>query len=210
MVALTHWGQDKMTTTWANDIFTMQFRQWKCLNFEIKSPNFLPKGPIGTKPSLVQVMVWRRIGDKPLHELMMTMFSDACMRHLASMSDRNSILELTNSRGITWFPQWQFLFWSDVRLYDLQLFCTPMMYTWCCNSVMCQPNLINIDRSKLDRLYQYNSLYVWGRKILIIEAIANGSKLRNPKDLVCVYVYVRVCGRVSVDLLVPLYAWLDP
>ena len=40
-----------------------------------------PRGPSGIKPSLVQVMAWRRTGDKPLSEPMMTQFIDAHMRH---------------------------------------------------------------------------------------------------------------------------------
>ena len=37
---------------------------------------FVPKGPIDNKPALVQIMAWRRIGDKPLHEPMPTQFTD--------------------------------------------------------------------------------------------------------------------------------------
>ena len=35
------------------------------------SLKFVPKGPINNIPSLVQIMVWRRPGDKPLSEPMM-------------------------------------------------------------------------------------------------------------------------------------------
>ena len=35
------------------------------------SLKFVPKGPINNIPSLVQVMAWRRPGDKPLSEAMM-------------------------------------------------------------------------------------------------------------------------------------------
>ena len=35
------------------------------------SLEFVPKGPINNIPSLVQIMVWRRPGDKPLSEPMM-------------------------------------------------------------------------------------------------------------------------------------------
>ena len=45
------------------------------------SLNFVPRSPIDNKPSLVQVMAWRRIGDKPLPEPMMAQFIDAYMRH---------------------------------------------------------------------------------------------------------------------------------
>ena len=39
------------------------------------------KGPIDNNSALVQIMAWRRIGDKPLFEPMLTRFTDAYMRH---------------------------------------------------------------------------------------------------------------------------------
>ena len=45
------------------------------------SLKFVPRSPINNKQALVQVMAWRRIGDKPLPELMMAQFTDAYMRH---------------------------------------------------------------------------------------------------------------------------------
>ena len=48
------------------------------INISLK---LVSKGPIDNKSALVQVMAWRRIGDKPLSELMLTQFIDAYMRH---------------------------------------------------------------------------------------------------------------------------------
>ena len=45
------------------------------------SLKFVPGSPIGNKPALVQVMAWRRSGDKPLPEPMLTQFTDAYMQH---------------------------------------------------------------------------------------------------------------------------------
>ena len=42
---------------------------------------YVPRCPIDNKAALVHVMVWRRLGDKPLPEPMMTKFTDAYMRH---------------------------------------------------------------------------------------------------------------------------------
>ena len=53
------------------------------IKFSLK---FVPKGPISNIPALVQMMAWRRPGDKPLSEPMMTQFNDVYMRHSASMS----------------------------------------------------------------------------------------------------------------------------
>ena len=41
------------------------------------SLKFVPRSPIGNRPTLVQVMACRRIGDTPLPELMLTRFTDA-------------------------------------------------------------------------------------------------------------------------------------
>ena len=56
-----------------------------CILLEI-SLKFVPKGPIDNNPSLAQIMAWRRIGDKPLSEPMLTRFTDAYMRHWGEMS----------------------------------------------------------------------------------------------------------------------------
>ena len=45
------------------------------------SLKFVPRNPIDNNPALFQVMAWRRIGDKPLSEPMVTRFIDAYMRH---------------------------------------------------------------------------------------------------------------------------------
>ena len=45
------------------------------------SLKFIPRSLIDSNPALVQVMAWRRIGDKPLPEVMMTHITDAYMRH---------------------------------------------------------------------------------------------------------------------------------
>ena len=41
---------------------------WNSINISLK---FVPRGPINYIPTLVQVMAWRRSGDKPLSEPMM-------------------------------------------------------------------------------------------------------------------------------------------
>ena len=70
-----------MAAILADDIF-------KCisLNENVKiqiqiSLKLVNRDPIDNKPVLVQVMVWRRAGDKPLPEPMMAQFTDAYMRH---------------------------------------------------------------------------------------------------------------------------------
>ena len=50
-----------------------------CILIKI-SMKFVPYGLIDNSPALVQIMAWRRIGDKPLTEPLLTQFTDAYMR----------------------------------------------------------------------------------------------------------------------------------
>ena len=44
------------------------------------SPKFVPKGPINNIPALVQIMAWRRPGDKPLSEpVMVSLLTHICV-----------------------------------------------------------------------------------------------------------------------------------
>ena len=45
------------------------------------SLKLVPRGPINNKSALIQVMAWRRTGDKPLPEPVMTQFTDVYMHH---------------------------------------------------------------------------------------------------------------------------------
>ena len=63
---------------------------------------FVSKGPINNIPALVQIMAWRRPGDKPLSEQMMVSFTDASMRHPASMSRQYHFVQRqTPNHGVT-------------------------------------------------------------------------------------------------------------
>ena len=70
-----------MAAVLADDIFKCIFlNENDIIPIQI-SLKFLPRSPIDIKLALVQVMAWRRIGDKPLSEPMLTRFTDAYMRH---------------------------------------------------------------------------------------------------------------------------------
>ena len=45
------------------------------------SLKFVPEGQIDNKTELVEMMDWRRTGNKPLSKPMMTQFTDAYMQH---------------------------------------------------------------------------------------------------------------------------------
>ena len=63
---LTHWGRGKMAAIFQTT-FQMHFLEWKLIDISLK---FVPKGPVDNIPALVQIMAWRRPGDKSLSEPM--------------------------------------------------------------------------------------------------------------------------------------------
>ena len=75
-----------MAAILADDIFKCIFLNENDRNPIQISLKFVPRSPIDNKPALVQVMAWRRTGDKPLPESMLPQFPDAYMRHWGEMS----------------------------------------------------------------------------------------------------------------------------
>ena len=70
----------------ADDIFKCIFvNENVCISINI-SLKFIPKGPIDNIPALVEIMAWRRLGDKPLSEPMMVRLTNTYMCQSASMS----------------------------------------------------------------------------------------------------------------------------
>ena len=72
---------DKMAAILADDTLKCIFLKGNDripIQFSLK---FVLKGPIDNNPALVQIMAWRRTGDKPLSEPMLTRFTDGYMRH---------------------------------------------------------------------------------------------------------------------------------
>ena len=68
-----------MAAILADDIFKCIFlNERDKIKIQMK---LVPKGLIDNKPALVQVMVWRQTGDKPLPEPMMAQFTHTYMRH---------------------------------------------------------------------------------------------------------------------------------
>ena len=69
--ALTHWGRDKMDAI-SQTTVSSAFSYMKMYELRLKFQwRLFLKGPINNIPALVQIMAWRRPGDKPLSEPMM-------------------------------------------------------------------------------------------------------------------------------------------
>ena len=69
-----------------DDIFKCIFLNenvWILINISL---NFVPEGPINNIPALVQIMAWRRQGDKPLSEPIVVLLPMFICVTLTSMS----------------------------------------------------------------------------------------------------------------------------
>ena len=78
---LTHLPLDTLSAILADDIFSCIFMNEKfCISIQIWL-KFVPSGPINNITALVQIMAWRRSGDKPLSKTVPTQFTDTYMPH---------------------------------------------------------------------------------------------------------------------------------
>ena len=79
----------------ADDIFKCIFfneNVWIPIKISLK---FVPKGPINNIPSLVQIMAWRRPGDKPLSEpMMVSLLTHICVTRPQWVNERTCVTKL--------------------------------------------------------------------------------------------------------------------
>ena len=72
VIWLKHWHRNNMTTIFTNDILKCIFvneKNWISIEISLK---FSSRDPIDNTPGFVQIMAWRRTGDKPFSEPMTT------------------------------------------------------------------------------------------------------------------------------------------
>ena len=112
----------------ADDVFKCIFLNenvWILLKISLK---FVPKGPINNISSLVQIMAWRRPGDKPLSKPMM-------------VSLRTHIC-VTRPQWVKLWHQWAITStWNHVRIYHPCLFSVNLSY----KRAQMQPIIICLD-----------------------------------------------------------------
>ena len=78
---LNSFPHDKMSAILADDNFRYIFpNENDTIPIRI-SLKFVPRSPFDNKPVLVGVMAWRRRGDRPLPQPMLTQFIDEYMRY---------------------------------------------------------------------------------------------------------------------------------
>ena len=90
------------------------------------SLKFVPKGPINNNPALVQIMAWRRSGDKPLSEPMMV----SLLTHICVTRTQCVKWMMLNIRLVIWtltccglMVQMCFMQWSESSLVQVMAGC---------------------------------------------------------------------------------------
>ena len=87
--SLTHWSRDKLPLFHSRhfEIFFFNENVW---NDDSNSLNFVAKVPINNIPALMQVMAWRRPGDKPISEpTMVRIMTYICVTRPQWVTDKN-------------------------------------------------------------------------------------------------------------------------
>ena len=79
---------------------------WISIKISLK---FVPKGPINNIPSLVQIMAWRRPGDKPLSEPMMARLpTHICVTRPQWVNHERILNWIACIETMTTYPRWPF------------------------------------------------------------------------------------------------------
>ena len=92
--SVTHWGRDEIDSV-LQTTFSNTFSWMKMYEFRLE---FHWRDPINNIQALVQIMAWRRLGDKPLFEpMMLTLLTHICVtrpqwvKEQTMKSDSNTI-----------------------------------------------------------------------------------------------------------------------
>ena len=96
-----------------DDVFICIFMNEKFCNLTGISRKFVPKCPIDSKSVLIQVMTWRRAGDKPLPESVVAQFTDSNIRHTG---DCTAKFIPNMFYGVAVWRSWRLLHLGDVTL----------------------------------------------------------------------------------------------
>ena len=101
-----------------NDIFEYIFLNENVLISLMISLKFVPKVWINNIPALIQIMAWRRSGDKPLFEpMMVSLLTHICVTRPQWVKLAWPVLDLT------WIP-FMFIFQNGFQLFLLTYSCT--------------------------------------------------------------------------------------
>ena len=98
-----------------DDIFNYIFLNEKVLILMRISLKFVPKCSINNVPALVQLMAWRRPGDKPLSEPMMVRFpTHICVTRPQWVNGfwLTNVMDTICASGVKFIWQWSLFMWS--------------------------------------------------------------------------------------------------
>ena len=89
--------------------FQMHFLEWNYINLIKTSLKLVARGPINNIPAMVQVMDWRRSGDKPLSEPMMI----SLLRHIC-VTQPQWVNDAGHQQAQPWLENYTCFSWSFI------------------------------------------------------------------------------------------------
>ena len=129
-----HFADDTFKCTFLNE------NVWIPIKISLK---IVPGGPINNIPALVQIMAWRRPGDKPLSETMMVSLpTHICVTRPQWVKTKTLELILTNMFSPTFVPNLIILTWK-ISPGMPKLFCSLLLNGPLCSYLLRQQNLPN-------------------------------------------------------------------
>ena len=104
-----------------DDIFKCMFfneNLWITIKISLK---FVPKGPMNNIPALGQIITWRRPGDRPLSEPMVSLLTHICINELMhwGLNKMAAILQTTFSNVFSWMKIFQIWFKSHQKSHQI-------------------------------------------------------------------------------------------
>ena len=95
------------------------------------SLKFVPKGPINNNPALVQIMAWRRSGDKPLSEpMMVSLLTHICVTRPQWV--KMGIIDTSPNEGR--YMHWLVAYYLNTIHFISSLHSYLLVHDWYCDS----------------------------------------------------------------------------
>ena len=110
----------------------MHFLEWKWMNLASIALKFVPKVRLNNIPALVQIMAWRRPGDKPLSEPMMgSLLTHICVTRPQWVKTSSWVAKSLGSDS--WNHQWSIIIleeWNSPLAISRSFFVVAVFITW--------------------------------------------------------------------------------
>ena len=112
-----------------DDIFKCIFLKWISLKIWLK---FVPKIPVNNIPAMVQIMAWRRSGDKPLSEpMMISLLTHICVTRPQWVKSRMMVFGAARTGDAPTTSEWSTVLLPAKVRFILEVWRYPSFSIYC-------------------------------------------------------------------------------